>query len=146
MKAKVLQRSKITRYDGSFPSLSAFLLCPQPTALDEETADVRGEGAFTVTGEDVSLFYKEAESGFSVIVAKMGDAVTVTRGGSVLVFRCGARTAFDYRTAYGILPTEAYTEDVTLQRKGSTYLFTLIYIAVFGGMAQKNELRFKITV
>ncbi len=98
--------------------------------------------------ETPSLYVKstEEENGIRVSVEKKGDAVTVTRGGSTLAFRRGARTAFDYRTAYGILPTEAYTEDITWQEKGSTRLLTLVYVAVFGGMAQKNEMRFKITV
>ena len=144
MKATVLQRSRITRYDGTFPSLSAFLMSPSPVAIDTETADARGDGAFTLRSEGFVLTYKEEESHVSVKVEKAGDTLTVTRGGGTLVFRVGARTAFDYRTLYGTLPTEAYTEELSVQEKGSTRLITLIYTAVFGGMAQKNEMRFKI--
>ena len=145
MKVKVLQRSRITRYEGSFPSLSAFLLCPNPSLSDSETAEIRADGALTRLGDDVSLTYKERESGVRVSVEKRGDTLTVARGGGTLSFTRGARTAFEYRTSYGTLPTEAYTEDITLQEKDNSCLLTLVYTAVFGGMAQKNEMRFKIT-
>ena len=145
MKAAVLQRSKITRYEGGFASLSAFLLTPSPTLADVETADVRGMGSFTPSEDGFTLTYREEESGITVAVKKTGDALTVTRGGGVLTFRLGARTDFVYRTLYGTLPTEAYTEEITVQEKGSTRLLTLVYTAVLGGMAQKNEMRFKIT-
>jgi hypothetical protein len=79
-------------------------------------------------------------------VEKEGDRLTVTRGGGSLVFRAGCHTAFEYRTMYGTLPTEAYTEELSVQEKGNTKLLTLVYIAVLGGMAQKNEMRFKITL
>lgn len=146
MKASVLQRSRITRYGGSFPSLSAFLLSPSLTPADVETADVRGSGTFTPSDGGFALNYREEESGISVTVTKSGDTLTVTRAGGTLTFRIGARTAFEYRTLYGSLPTEAYTEEISVQEKGSTRLLTLIYTAVFGGMAQKNEMRFKITL
>ena len=146
MKAKVLQRSRITRYDGSFSSLSAFLLAPVHTECDVETADVRAEGVFLNTEEGLSLTYKEEESGVSVKVEKRDDTLTVTRGGAVLSFRLGATTSFVYNTLYGTLPMEAYTEEITLDEKGNARLLTLIYTAVFGGMAQKNEMRFKITL
>ena len=146
MKAKVLQRSRITRYDGSFSSLSAFLLAPTHTECDVETADARGEGVFTDSAVGLSLTYKEEESGVTVKVEKTEDTLTVTRGGAVLTFRVGATTSFSYNTLYGVLPMEAYTEEIGVQEKGSTRLLTLVYTAVFGGMAQKNEMRFKITL
>ena len=145
MKVKVLQRSKITRYDGGFPSLSAFLLCPSPKAADTEAAEVRGEGTLLWKDGGMTLTYKEEESGVTVTVEQTRDTLKVTRGGAVLDFKTGARTLFDYRTAYGVLSTEADTESVTLKEMGSTRLLTLVYTAVFGGMAQKNEMRFKIT-
>lgn len=146
MKATVLQRSRITRYDGTFSSLSAFLMSPSPVPTDTETADVRGDGAITLQNDDFVLTYKEEESRVTVKVEKAGDTLTITRGGCLLTFRVGARTAFEYRTPYGTLPTEAYTEELLMQEKVSTRLVTLIYTAVFGGMAQKNEMRFKITL
>ena len=146
MKATVLQRSRITRYDGGFASLSAFLLSPNPTFSDVETADMRGNGDFIPTDGGFVLTYKEEESGFTVRVEKDGDRLTVTRGGGSLVFLAGGRTAFEYRAVYGTLPTEAYTEELSVQEKGNTKLLTLVYTAVLGGMAQKNEMRFKITL
>ena len=145
MKAKVLQRSRILRYDGSFSSLSAFLLCPSPSLADSETAELHGKGSLDQSGEDVRFSYREEESGVSVSVEKNGDTLTVTRGGAVLLFRLGDVTSFTYATAYGKLPTEAYTDTLTLQKKENALLLTLSYIAVFGGMAQRNEMRFKIT-
>ena len=40
---------------------------------------------------------------------------------------------------------EVYTEKLTLTQKDHMLLLTLVYTAVFGGMAQKNEMRFKVT-
>ena len=145
MKAKVLQRSRITRFHGTFSSLSAFLLSPAPVVADTESADVRGEGTLSLSEHGLFLTYKE-ESGITVSVEKTDNTLTVKRGGATLLFRMGERTAFDYVTAYGMLPMEAYTEELSLQEKGSTRLLTLVYTAVFGGMTQKNEMRFKITV
>ena len=145
MKAKVLQRSRITRYDGNFSSLSAFLLCPSPVSTDTETEETCGAGTLLLEADGMTLTYREEESGVTVTVEQRSNSLTVTRSGAVLTFQVGARTLFDYRTAYGILSTEAYTESVTLKEKGNTRLITLVYTAVFGGMAQKNEMRFKIT-
>lgn len=146
IKARVLQRSRITRYDGNFSSLSVFLLSSAPKVTDTETADACGEGTFSFAEHSFSFRYKEEESGITVAVEKTGNSITVNRGGATLLFRMGEVTAFDYRTAYGVLRMEAYTEEVTLKEKGNTYLLTLVYIAAFGGMAQKNEIRFKITL
>lgn len=106
---------------------------------------MRGEGTLLWKDGGMTLTYKEEESGVTVTVEQTRDTLKVTRGGAVLDFKTGARTLFDYRTAYGVLSTEAYTESVTLKEMGSTRLLTLVYTAVFGGMAQKNEMRFKIT-
>ncbi len=146
MKAEVLQRSLILRYLGEYGSLSAFRLSASPTVADRETSDLRGVGevAFGEDG-DLTLSYREEESGIRVALEKTGDRLTVTRGGAALCFVLGSATAFSYRTAYGELPTEALTEQLSLQKKGKTALLTLVYTAVLGGMAQKNELRFKIT-
>lgn len=146
MKAEVLQRSLILRYDGEYGSLSALRLSASPTVVDRETNDLRGVGEVVFRGsEDLTLAYGEEESGIRVTLEKAGDRLTVTRGGTELRFELGSATAFSYRTAYGTLPTEAFTEQLTLQKKGTTALLTLVYTAVLGGMAQKNELRFKIT-
>ena len=146
MKAEVLQRSSILRYDGEYGSLSAFRLTAAPTVTDRETSDTRGKGELTFYKEgNLSLSYREEESGLRVTLEKTGDRLTVTRGGAELSFLLGGTTAFSYCTAYGVLPTEAFTEQLTLQKKGATALLTLVYTAVLGGMAQKNELRFKIT-
>ena len=145
MKVKVLQRSRILRYDGSFSSLSAFLLCPSPLSSDTETAEVRGAGSLTQNGDGVTFTYREEESGVTVTVEKNGNSLAVKRGGASLLFRLGEMTAFSYHTLYGTLPTEAYTDALTLQKKGQTLLLTLSYAAVIGGMAQRNEMRFKIT-
>ena len=146
MKTEVLQRSLILRYDGEYGSLSAFRLAPAPRVADRESGDIRGTGDIVLQGaDDLTLSYKEEESGITVTVKKAGDRLTVTRGGAELFFVLGSVTSFSYRTAYGVLPTEAFTEQLSLQRKGKTALLTLVYTAVLGGMAQKNELRFKIT-
>lgn len=121
-------------------------MTPLPTPSDVEMADVRGDGHLTSENHTFSFSYREEESGVAVQVENKENGLTVTRGGAVLAFRLGECTAFPYRTAYGTLPMEAYTEEISLQERGSTRLLTLVYIAVFGGMAQKNEMRFKITL
>ena len=146
MKVFVLQRSAITRYAGEYPSLSAFLLSAAPTPSDSEQTSFRGEGELTQDEERLLLSYREEESGIRAALSLSDDTLTLTRGGATLCFERGKRTAFTYATAYGRLPTEAYTERIELVKKGSAYLITLVYTAVFSGIAQKNELRFKITV
>ena len=144
MKANVLQRSSIVRYDGTFDSLAAFRLSPAREA-DKESNEVRGGGDVTfLDGDDLVLTYRE-EEGVGVKVEKTGDRLTVTRGGTLLEFRLGSVTAFTYRTSYGTLPTEALCEELTLQRREHTALLTMTYLATVGGMAQRNTMRFKIT-
>ena len=145
MKVDVLQRSSILRYEGSYGSLSAFLLSPSPIVADTEMSDLRATGTLTYGNDMLHLEYREEETGIRVLVEKSGDALTVKRGGALLSFRLGTTTAFTYQTAYGALPMEAYTEKMTLIEKEHMSLLTLVYTAVFGGMAQKNEMRFKIT-
>ena len=144
MKANVLQRSSIVRYDGSYGTLAAFRLSPaRPT--DRESTEVRGTGDVLFhEGEDLTLTYRE-EEGVSVKVEKTGNRLTITRGGAVLAFLFGGVTEFTYRTSYGTLPTEALCEELALQKRGATALLTLTYLAVVGGMAQRNTVRFKIT-
>lgn len=146
MKADVLQRSTILRYAGEYQSLSALRLSGALVVADREASDARGKGdvTFSDTG-DVTLSYREAESGMTLSLKKEGDRLEIRRGGAVLVFLRGETTAFLYRTAYGTLPTEAITEEISLLKKEHSALLTLVYTAVLGGMAQKNEMRFKIT-
>ncbi|MBQ9736730.1 MAG: DUF1934 domain-containing protein [Clostridia bacterium] len=146
MKVSVLQRSAISRYEGAFSSLSAFLLSAAPAISDSEEASFRGEGELSEHEGELTLSYREEESGVRAALSLAGDTLTLTRGGAELCFVRGKRTAFTYVTTYGRLPTEAYTERVDCIKKGSAYLITLVYTAVFSGIAQKNELRFKITV
>lgn len=132
------------RYEGEFSTLSAFRLSPAVKEADRETTEARGTGEATFTEDGVTLAYRE-EEGVSVSVVLAGDTLAVTRGGAVLRFVRGSMTKFVYRTAYGELPTEAYCEELSLQRKGCAALLSLSYVAVLGGMAQKNSIRFKIT-
>lgn len=145
MKANVLQRSRILRYEGEFSDLSAFFLCPSPQVCDSETSEIRAVGTLALAEDGLTLSYREEESGISVLLQKTGDEITIKRGGAMLVFRVGKKTDFVYRTAYGEIPTEAYTEEITMKGKDNTFLLTLTYTATLGGMAQKNEMRFKIT-
>ncbi len=112
---------------------------------DTETAELRGEGELSFDGERLSLSYREEESGARVTLLKEGDRLLITRDGAPLTFLLGGATSFNYRAAYGSLPTEAYTDTLSVQKQGKTLLLTVCYTAVFGGMAQKNEMRFKIT-
>lgn len=145
MKATVLQRSHIVRYEGAFGTLSAFRLTPAPRISDNETTEARGAGELTLAENgDLSLSYRE-EEGVRVSVKREGSALTVMRGGATLSFVLGEVTRFTYRTAYGELPTEAFCEEITVKAQGKALLLTLTYLAVLGGMAQKNTVRFKIT-
>lgn len=145
MKAQILQRSVILRYEGEYADLSALRLAGTLRILDRETSDARGEGDVSFCEEDITLSYREEESGMTVALKKEGDRLEIRRGGAALSFAVGCKTSFVYRTAYGSIPTEAIAEQITLQRKGRTALLTLVYTAVLGTMAQKNEMRFKIT-
>ena len=145
MKVSVLQRSAISRYRGEFASLSAFLLSAAPTIEDVEQSDFRGEGELTKNGEKLCLTYREEESGIRCTLTLEDGTLTLMRGGATLNFMCGKRTTFTYATAYGRIPTEAYTERIELTKRGNAHLLSLTYTAVFSGIAQKNELRFKIT-
>lgn len=145
MKIKVLQRSVITRYAGSFSSLSALRLCPTPRIEDTEGSEAVGYGESCFGENAFSFTYVEEETKISVAVKKTGDTLTVTRGGAQLCFCLGESTAFSYRTAYGEMPMQVYTETLTLREREGATLVTLVYSAVLGDMAQKNEMRFKIT-
>lgn len=146
MKADVLQRSLILRYAGEYKSLSVLRLSGALMEADRETSDARGKGEVTFSESgDVNLSYREAESGVTVSLKKEGDRLEIRRAGAELVFLRGEATSFLYRTAYGTLPTEAITEEISLIKKEHSALLTLVYTAVLGGMAQKNEMRFKIT-
>lgn len=145
MKVSVLQRSAISRYAGEYSSLSAFLLSAAPALSDKEETSFRGTGELSQTEGELSLSYREEESGMRCTLSLAHDVLTMTRGGATLRFERGKRTAFTYATAYGHFPTEAYTERIELAKKGNAHLITLVYTAVFSGIAQKNELRFKIT-
>lgn len=145
MKVSVLQRSAISRYAGEYSSLSAFFLSAAPVVSDKEETSFRGTGELTQTEGELSLSYREEESGVRCTLSLAHDEMTLTRGATALRFERGKRTAFTYATAYGHFPTEAYTERIEAAQKGNAHLITLVYTAVFSGIAQKNELRFKIT-
>lgn len=146
MKAEVLQRSLILRYEGEYASLSSFRLAGNPCVADRETSDERGRGEVVFHGEnDLTLTYREESSGITMSLKKTGEQVEIRRGGAELSFCVGRVSSFTYRTAYGNIPTEAIAEAVTLQKRGGSALLTITYTAVFAGMAQENELRFKIT-
>ena len=145
MKITVLHRSDITRYAGDFASLSAFRLHPSPVIADREENEQSGGGEMQRKGDSISFFYVEQESHITVRVTVAKDEMTVTRGGAGLSFRTGTATTFSYRAAYGELPMEVYTEQISLREREGAMLLTLVYYAVLGDMAQKNEMRFKIT-
>ena len=147
MKVLVHQRSSITRYEGTFSSLSAFLLSANPQKTVEEQSENVGEGSlFRGEAEEFSFTYREREGGASVSVCKRDGELTLRRGRSEMHFLLKKESCFSYFVDYGSIEMQAYTERIDVIEKGNSLLLTLVYFAVYSGMAQKNEVRFKIDI
>ena len=143
MKIRVKQSSLIERYEGTYPTLSAFMLRATPLPADSERVEEEGRGEL-LSASPLSLSYR-TEEGRPVSLFYEGERLTVKRGLSEMIFQKGETTVFPYRTEYGTLEIKACTDGITLKEKEGAFLLTLSYYALLGDMMQKNTLRFLIT-
>ena len=140
---KVKYHSAITRYEGRFPSLSAFLLCPAPHESDGESLQCSASGTLQEEKDGFVLSYRE-EEGTPVRVEYRAGELKFARGLTQSLFSLGKTTVFSHHTGYGSLECTAYTTKLeTVKRDGKTLLM-LNYIAFISGMAQKNTMMWKL--
>ena len=91
-----------------------------------------------------SVSYRTAE-GHPSHLSLVGDTLSLRRGLSEMRFEKGTVTAFTYRTGYGEIETEAFTDELSLKEKDGRWLLSLSYYARMGGMVQRNTMRFVFT-
>lgn len=143
VKITVRHTSKIERYEGTFPSLSAFFLSQHPLVADTERLEEGGRGE-TADTSFFSVSYRTAE-GHPSFLSLVGDTLSFRRGLSEMCFEKGKFTSFTYRTGYGELETEAFTDALSLKEKDGRWLLSLAYYARMGSMVQRNTMRFVFT-
>lgn len=141
---KITYHSSITRFEGSYPSLSAFLLTPLPQEADKESMQLCAEGAVSFQADGCTASYRE-EDGTAVRLSLQNGTFTFVRGATRAVFPQTGMTSFSHQTGYGALTVDAYTLRLDLQEKNGSYLLTLSYLAHIGGMVQKNTMKWKFT-
>ena len=149
MNIVLTQHTLLSRYEGEYPSLSAFFMTPAPTVADTERVLTRGHGRLEQEGDELLLDYTEEHGEEGSIHATLRyvpkDGVTVRRGGGEMRLAVRRRTRFLYRVGLGSLDTEAYTESIEYVRRGKAGLLCVVYYALIGGVVTRTELRFKIT-
>lgn len=143
MKIKVKHMSQIERYEGFYPSLSSFLLSAKPRVADKESLEEIGEGELTSLAP-LSVCYR-TEEGRPCSLSLEGDTLLLRRGLSEMRFEKGKSTAFLYRTGYGEIETEAFTDALSLAEREGKHLLSLSYYARMGDMIQRNSMRFVLT-
>ena len=143
MKVNVKNMSQIQRYEARFSSLSAFFLASAPSVADTENLEETGNGVM----ESLSplSFHYRTEEGHPCAISLDGDTLTVKRGFSEMRFTKGTTTTFIYRTGYGEIETEAFTDGISLAERGGKWLLSLSYYARMGDVMQKNSMRFILT-
>ena len=135
--------STIVRYDGSFQTLSAFLLAGKANAADTETMQFSADGS--LDADAFALRYKEEDGTEACLRYDRNGTLFFRRGLTNAVFTLGKTTSFSHQTAYGVLPTEAYTTRLELMEKNGSYLLALTYFAHICGMVQENTMKWKFT-
>lgn len=141
MQTKLTQHSHIQRFSGEFSSLAAFFLCPSAKEADSEDIRITAACHLDETAPHLSLAFEETE-GVDVSLTLSESTLTITRCGQCMTFSEGRTMLFDMATTAGLLRTEAYTEKLLLQKRGTSCMLTLCYYACFSGVVQKNTLRF----
>ena len=141
---KITYHSSIIRFEGSYPSLSAFLLTPMPEESDKESMQLSAEGKFFVAPDSFSASYQE-EDGTNVRLSLEKGTLSFSRGATHAVFPSSGSASFLHRTEYGALTVDTYTLRLELQEKNGSFLLTLTYLAYIGGMVQKNMMKWKFT-
>ena len=143
MKILVRHSSKIERYEGEFSSLSAFFLSAHSSVSDTERLEEMGRGEMAVMCP-FTVSYR-TEEGRPSTLSLADDCLSFRRGLSEMTFEKGSVTSFVYRTGYGEIETEVFTDALSLKEKDGKWLLSLSYYALMGGMVQKNSMRFVFT-
>lgn len=140
---KVQHTSGITRYEGSYPSLSAFLMCPCPKESDSESFLSRAEGRFEGNANAFSLTYKE-EDGVLASLDYNGKELHFVRGGTRAVFIPSKTTSFSHITELGAMKAEAYTTRLDVKEKDGKILLSVSYFMHISDIIQKNTMKWKL--
>ncbi len=135
--------SSIVRYEGTYSSLSAFMLSPSPRESDKEDMMSSLQGSFTGDATAFTLSYRE-ENGTSALLEYREGTLRFCRGGTEAVFIKGKTTSFSHFAGYGSLLHTVYTTRIDVSERQGKYLLTLSYMAHISGMVQKNTMMWKI--
>lgn len=141
---KIILHSTIQRYEGEYVSLSAFMLSPSPRIGDKEEVHLAGAGSFKGGVSDFLLSYTENETEQKVSLLYKDGVLRFSHGKTVADFVPGKLTAFSHEMGYGVIEQTVYTESVTVKEREGKYLVSLVYLAHFSGMVQKNKMMWKI--
>ncbi len=140
---KVKFHSAILRYEGSYASLSAFMLSPAPKESDKESMQLSAEGTLKTDGDALSLSYRE-EDGTPVSLDYTDGSLKLQRGMTKALFTRGKSTSFSHFTGYGALENTVYTLRLDTASREGKRLVTLTYLAFISGMVQKNTMMWKL--
>ena len=135
--------SQIERYEGDFSSLSAFLLAAKPQVADVERMEEQGVGEL-LTSAPFEATYR-TEEGHPSSLSLTENVLLFRRGFSEMSFEKGGVTRFTYRTGYGELDTEVFTDLLSLTEREGKWLLSLAYYARMGDVVQRNTMRFIFT-
>ena len=140
---KVHYTSTITRYEGKYPSLSAFLMSPSPKESDSENVLFHADGVFKGDKSAFTLSYQEEDATPSRLVFS-GDTLVFVRGKTEARFEKSKTTAFAYVSAIGALAATAYTVRLDVLEMAGKLLLTVEYFMHISDMVQKNTMRWKL--
>ena len=143
MKIKVKHTSQIERYAEGFSCLSSFLLSARPQASDTERLEETGKGEMMGVSP-LSVTYR-TEEGYPCALSLADGCLSVRRGLTEMRFEKGRTTSFLYRTGYGEIETEVFTDALSLTERDGRWLLALSYYARMGDVIQKNTMRFLLT-
>ena len=119
------------------------MLSVKPLASDTERLEETGRGEITEMGP-FSVAYR-TEEGHPSSLSLTENLLSLRRGLSEMRFEKGGITRFTYRTGYGEIETEVFTDALSLKEKDGKWLLSLSYYARMGGMVQRNTMRFVFT-
>ena len=141
---KIQYSSSIVRYEGDFPSLSAFLMCPAPKENDSESFIARAEGEMSGDKTALSLNYKE-EDGTAASLSYDGEELIFRRGATASRFLRAKTSSFSHMTDLGAMPISAYTLRLDVMEREGMLLLTLSAYMHVSGMVQKTTMKWKIS-
>ncbi len=140
---KIKFHSSILRYEGNYPSLSAFMMSASPQESDKEDMMSSPEGKFEGDENAFTLSYRE-EDGMSASLTYRAGELHFRRGATEACFIKGKSTSFSHFAGYGSLLHTVYTLRLEVIKRDDKYLVALSYLAHISGMVQKNTMMWKI--